>query len=73
MKPLVCEGSQPSMSTEACVWDANQQVFIRVLDVDEPPVFTNASYHFTVLEETMTSLIGSVRATDPDRPQKKIR
>ncbi|KAM9344858.1 cadherin-5 [Symphorus nematophorus] len=49
------------------------QVNIRVLDVDEPPVFSQLMYSFTVLEESMVSNIGTVTARDPDRANKNIR
>ncbi|KAG8000371.1 Cadherin-5 [Nibea albiflora] len=49
------------------------QVNIKVLDVDEPPSFTQSVYHFTVLEERMVDNIGAVTATDPDKPKNPIR
>ncbi|XP_028325233.1 cadherin-5 [Gouania willdenowi] len=49
------------------------QVNIRVLDVDEPPVFSQPIYTFTVLEEIMVNNVGSVVANDPDRTKKSIR
>ncbi|CAJ1066739.1 cadherin-5 [Xyrichtys novacula] len=49
------------------------QVNIRVLDVDEPPVFTHPIYTFTVLEERLVTNIGTVTARDPDRANKSIR
>ena len=49
------------------------QVNIRVLDVDEPPVFSKTSYAFSVMEEEMATNIGIVRATDPDQAKKAIR
>lgn len=51
----------------------NKQVIIKVLDVDEPPVFTQATYHFTVEEERMMNHIGTVTASDPDKAKKSIR
>ncbi|XP_070833563.1 cadherin-5 [Chaetodon trifascialis] len=49
------------------------QVNIKVLDVDEPPVFTQHIYSFTVVEESIVSNIGKVTARDPDRATKNIR
>ncbi|KAE8280975.1 Cadherin-5 Vascular endothelial cadherin [Larimichthys crocea] len=49
------------------------QVNIKVLDVDEPPSFTQPIYHFTVEEERMVTNIGAVTAIDPDEPKKRIR
>ncbi|XP_039995704.1 cadherin-5 [Xiphias gladius] len=49
------------------------QVNIKVLDVDEPPVFSQPTYTFNVLEERIVQNIGKVTAKDPDRANKKIR
>ncbi|XP_076599285.1 cadherin-5 [Chaetodon auriga] len=49
------------------------QVNIKVLDVDEPPVFSQLIYSFTVVEESIVSNIGKVTARDPDRVNKNIR
>lgn len=49
------------------------RVIIRVLDVDEPPVFTQPTYHFTVEEERIVNHIGTVTASDPDKAKKSIR
>ncbi|XP_068184451.1 cadherin-5 [Antennarius striatus] len=49
------------------------QVNIKVLDVDEPPVFTQHVYTFTVVEESIVNNIGTVTAKDPDRANKRIR
>lgn len=49
------------------------QVVIQVLDVDEPPLFTRDIYTFSVMEETMVTNIGVVKARDPDRVNKTIR
>ncbi|KAM3862896.1 cadherin-5 [Diretmus argenteus] len=49
------------------------QVNIRVIDVDEPPVFSKPIYNFKVLEETMVNNIGAVTARDPDTANKSIR
>ncbi|KAG7512107.1 hypothetical protein JOB18_020379 [Solea senegalensis] len=48
------------------------QVNIKVLDVDEPPVFSKPIYTFNVMEERMEN-IGVITATDPDRAKKTIR
>ncbi|XP_035518944.1 cadherin-5 [Morone saxatilis] len=49
------------------------QVNIKVLDVDEPPVFSQPVYTFTVVEEQIVENIATVTARDPDRANKKIR
>ncbi|XP_068597556.1 cadherin-5 [Brachionichthys hirsutus] len=49
------------------------QVHINVLDVDEPPVFTQHVYYFTVVEESIVNNIGTVTARDPDRADTRIR
>ncbi|KAF7662471.1 hypothetical protein LDENG_00233950 [Lucifuga dentata] len=49
------------------------QVNIKVIDVDEPPVFSKPIYNFNVLEEMMVNNIGIVMARDPDRANKSIR
>ncbi|XP_034537331.1 cadherin-5 [Notolabrus celidotus] len=49
------------------------QVNVRVLDVDEPPVFSLPIYTFTVLEERIVNNIGTVTARDPDKANKSIR
>lgn len=46
---------------------------IKVLDVDEPPVFSQSTYYFTVEEERMVEHIGTITASDPDRAKKGIR
>lgn len=51
----------------------NWQVNIKVLDVDEPPVFSQPIYTFTVVEERIVSNIATVAARDPDRANKSIR
>ncbi|KAM8851698.1 cadherin-5 [Synchiropus picturatus] len=48
-------------------------VHIKVLDVDEPPVFSQPIYTFTVLEERLVNNIGTISAKDPDRAAKSIR
>uniref|UniRef100_A0A8C6WEB6 Cadherin domain-containing protein n=1 Tax=Neogobius melanostomus TaxID=47308 RepID=A0A8C6WEB6_9GOBI len=48
-------------------------VTIKVLDVDEPPVFSQPSYTFTVLEERDVQNIGMILATDPDKAKNAIR
>lgn len=49
------------------------QVNVRVIDVDEPPMFTKPIYSFSVMEETMVTNIGAVSAKDPDKASKSIR
>lgn len=46
---------------------------IKVLDVDEPPVFSKSKYNFTVMEESIEKNIGTVTAKDPDKANKGIR
>ncbi|KAK1905844.1 Cadherin-5, partial [Dissostichus eleginoides] len=49
------------------------QVNLKVLDVDEAPLFSQPIYTFNVMEERMVNNIGSVKARDPDRANKTIR
>uniref|UniRef100_A0A3Q3VZH4 Cadherin-5 n=1 Tax=Mola mola TaxID=94237 RepID=A0A3Q3VZH4_MOLML len=49
------------------------RVNVRVLDVDEPPVFSQLTYTFTVVEESIVNNIGKITARDPDRAKKGIR
>lgn len=49
------------------------QVIIKVLDVDEAPVFSQPIYTFTVVEERVVTNIGAVTARDPDKANKSIR
>ncbi|CAL8254545.1 unnamed protein product [Lota lota] len=49
------------------------RVNIRVLDVDEPPLFSKPIYAFSVMEETMVTNIGTLSAKDPDQANKGIR
>lgn len=49
------------------------QVKIEVLDVDEPPIFSQFIYTFTVKEEMLVNNIGIIKAIDPDRANKTIR
>lgn len=51
----------------------NPQVNIKVLDVDEPPVFSQLIYSFSVVEESLVNNIGTISARDPDRANKAIR
>lgn len=53
--------------------DLNWQVNIKVLDVDEPPVFSQPIYTFNVVEEHVVNNIGKVAARDPDKANKSIR
>uniref|UniRef100_A0A3Q2PCH6 Cadherin-5 n=1 Tax=Fundulus heteroclitus TaxID=8078 RepID=A0A3Q2PCH6_FUNHE len=53
--------------------DNFKTVKIRVIDVDEPPVFTQATYNFSVYEERVeTRPFGAIQARDPDRAKKRI-
>ncbi|KAM6430181.1 cadherin-5 [Liasis olivaceus] len=48
-------------------------VIIKVIDVDEPPVFTQPFYTFTVQEEGAIKMpVGCVSASDPDKAKQKI-
>ncbi|CAG00320.1 unnamed protein product [Tetraodon nigroviridis] len=49
------------------------QVNVKVLDVDEPPVFSQLIYSFTVEEERLASNFGTISARDPDRVNKGVR
>ncbi|KAM9847979.1 cadherin-5 [Aulostomus maculatus] len=49
------------------------RVNIKVLDVDEPPVFSQPIYSFMVVEEQLVSNIGKITAKDPDRANKSLR
>ncbi|XP_069568983.1 cadherin-5 [Brachyistius frenatus] len=49
------------------------QVNVKVLDVDEPPVFSQPIYTFTVMEELAVNNIGTISARDPDKANKSIR
>ncbi len=57
----------PNLQTRA-------QVFINVIDVDEPPVFSKPEYNFSIYEGPFkTPIIGAVSAKDPDKDGYKIR
>lgn len=50
------------------------QVVINVIDVDEPPVFNQTEYKFSIYEGPFkTPIIGAVSARDPDKTGHKIR
>ncbi|XP_061767340.1 cadherin-5 [Nerophis ophidion] len=49
------------------------QVNVRVLDVDEPPVFSQSVYTFNVLEERLVNKVGTISAKDPDKANRSIR
>lgn len=51
----------------------NWQVNVKVLDVNEPPVFSQPTYHFTVEEGSLGGNIGTISARDPDSANKGIR
>ncbi|KAK3528250.1 hypothetical protein QTP86_028484 [Hemibagrus guttatus] len=46
---------------------------INVKDVEEPPVFSQKVYNFTVKEEQINIIVGSVSARDMDKTNHKIR
>ncbi|XP_037587098.1 cadherin-5 isoform X2 [Cebus imitator] len=48
------------------------QVIINIIDVDEPPVFQQHSYHFQLKENQKKPLIGTVLAKDPDAARHNI-
>ncbi|KAM9365209.1 cadherin-5 [Pholidichthys leucotaenia] len=48
-------------------------VNIKVLDVDEPPLFSKDIYTFNVMEEMHVNNVGTVTARDPDKANKIIR
>nr|AMR55388.1 cadherin-5 [Schizothorax prenanti] len=57
----------PNLQTRA-------KVFITVIDVDEPPVFSQTEYKFSIYEGPFkTPIIGAVSAKDPDKDGYKIR
>lgn len=61
------------MSSLRSINHLNSQVNVKVIDVDEPPVFSQLIYSFTVEEESLGSNIGTISARDPDRANKGIR
>lgn len=49
-------------------------VKVSVLDLEEPPVFTKASYYMDVFEDTLPgTIIGSVTAQDLDVSSSAVR
>nr|XP_004553553.1 cadherin-5 [Maylandia zebra] len=61
----------PADNTNAAITSA--QVNINVLDVDEPPIFSEDMYSFNVKEEMHVNNIGFIKARDPDRANKTIQ
>ncbi|MBN3299450.1 CADH5 protein, partial [Amia calva] len=54
--------------------NSKAHVTIKVLDVNEPPVFKQPSYNFTIEENVnIGTSIGSVSAHDPDKAKNTIR
>lgn len=54
--------------------NARATVFIHVLDVDEPPLFTQAVYNFSLREDAApNSLFGGVSARDPDAARFEVQ
>ncbi|XP_043100166.1 cadherin-5 [Puntigrus tetrazona] len=49
------------------------EVFINVIDVDEPPVFSQTEYNISIYEGPYKNPIGAVLAKDPDKNGYKIR
>lgn len=49
------------------------QIHISVKDVDEPPVFTQKEYTFSVHEGQKNIIVGSVSAKDTDKTSNRIR
>ncbi|XP_073715295.1 cadherin-5 [Misgurnus anguillicaudatus] len=50
------------------------QIIINVIDVDEPPVFNQTEYKFSIYEGPLKNpVIGAVSASDPDKDRHKIR
>lgn len=49
------------------------QIHIIVKDVDEPPVFTQTEYTFSVIEGQKNIIVGSVSAKDTDKTSHRIR
>lgn len=54
------------------IWRSTQ-IYITVRDVDEPPVFTQAEYTFSVIEGQKNVIVGSVSAKDTDKTNHRIR
>ncbi|KAI1889892.1 hypothetical protein AGOR_G00167590 [Albula goreensis] len=49
-------------------------VYINVLDVDEPPLFTQEVYNFSLREDAAVNFkVGKVSARDPDAAQLQVR
>ncbi|KAL7384109.1 hypothetical protein ABVT39_024285 [Epinephelus coioides] len=63
--------NSPADNVNSAVTSA--QVIIKVLDVDEAPVFSQPIYTFNVVEERPVTNIGAVTARDPDKANKSIR
>ncbi|KAF7220284.1 cadherin-5 [Nothobranchius furzeri] len=49
------------------------EVTLIVVDVDEPPVFSQSTYIFSALEEQMLRNIGKIQARDPDQASRSIK
>ncbi|KAM9301847.1 cadherin-5 [Gastrophryne carolinensis] len=49
------------------------EVVVNVLDVDEPPEFSQPSYLFRVQENTKDVIAGTVKAVDPDAAKRNVR
>ncbi|XP_069073269.1 cadherin-5 [Pleurodeles waltl] len=64
--PTIHRGGGPKMKSST-------EVIINVLDVDEPPVFSQPLYHFEVKENMPSTIIGYVSAKDPDAANRNIK
>ncbi|XP_078526520.1 cadherin-5 isoform X2 [Lissotriton helveticus] len=64
--PTIHRGGGPKMKSST-------EIIIDVLDVDEPPVFSQPSYHFEVKENMPSTIIGYVSAKDPDAANRNIK
>ncbi|XP_060767860.1 cadherin-5 isoform X2 [Neoarius graeffei] len=52
---------------------SSAQILITVEDVDEPPVFTQTEYTFSVREGQKNIIVGTVSAKDTDKTSHRIR
>nr|UAT11583.1 chromodomain helicase DNA binding protein 5 [Cynops orientalis] len=64
--PTIHRGGGPKMKSST-------EIIIDVIDVDEPPVFSQPSYHFEVKENIPSTIIGYVSAKDPDAANRNIK
>ncbi|XP_050406886.2 protocadherin Fat 4 [Patella vulgata] len=68
--------TKSSYSFTISAFDGNQtsivELNIAVLDVNEPPIFIQESYNFTVLEYSVGQFVGSVSAIDNDSGERGV-